>query len=177
MKKKILALSVAFILAMGWAVFEPRAAETAVGGKEAPVIVQSFASNELRAGDVWKIYLKASDPGGKMKYIFATVSQPGVGTYPISIIKIKGENRKELSGYIYLSTAPIRSTQFFNLTLTLAVNIQGNGGLFSKPAVFPLAFNPQATQEAPPDGVFKEQSLGPIMVNLHTVSGGSGEIK
>lgn len=139
------------------------------------MIVQSFAGKELRAGDIWKVYLKASDPEGNMKYIFAAISQPGVGTYPLSIIKVKGENQKELSGYIYLNTAPARSTQYFNLTLTLTVNIQGKGGQFSQPAVFPLTFQPKPTREEPPEGVFKEQNLGPIMVTLQTVAGGSQE--
>ena len=174
MSKKTLALFVAIVLAMGWAMFQPRAAQTAAEGKTPPVIVQSFASKELRGGDVWKVYLKASDPEGKMKYIFATVSQPGANPYPVSIIRIKGENQKELSGYIYLNTSPASQGNFFNLTLSLTVNIQGAGG-FSQPAVFPLYFQARAIQGAPPDGVFKDQNLGPISVTLQTVSGGSAQ--
>ena len=174
MTKKILVLFVAFVLAIGWTMFDPRAAQSSVEEKGVPMIVQSFASKELRAGGVWKVYLKASDPEGKMRYIFATITQPGVGIYPVSILRIKGENQKELSGYIYLNTAPALPTEFFNLTLTLAVNIQGKGGVFSQPVVFPLSFSPQPGREAPPDGVFKEQNLGPIMITLRTTSGKRG---
>jgi len=174
MNKKIFALFSAFILAIGWTMVEPRAAQTPAEGKGTPVITQSFASGEVRAGDTWRVYLKASDPDGKMKYIFATISQPGVGTYPVSITRIKDENQKELSGYISLNTAPIGSTQFFNLTLTLTVNIQGAGGVFSQAAVFPLFFQAKAGQERPVEGIFKEQYLGPIMVTLKTVSRGRG---
>jgi hypothetical protein len=173
MNRKTLALFVAIVLAMGWAMFQPEAAQTAAEGKTPPVIVQSFASKELRPGDVWKVYLKASDPEGQMKYIFATVSQPGANAYPVSIIRIKGENQKELSGYIYLNTAPAAHVNFFNLTLTLSVSIKGTGG-FSQSADFPLSFEAKAAQEAPPDGVFKEQNLGPISVTLQTVSPGGG---
>jgi hypothetical protein len=173
MNKKTIALLVAIVLATGWALFEPRTAQTAAGGKTPPVIVQSFASQELRSGDVWKVYLKASDPEGQMKYIFATVSQPGANRYPVSIIRIKGENQKELSGYIYLNTSPVGPTSFFNVTLTLSVSIKGTGG-FSQSADFPLSFEAKAAQEAPPDGVFKEQNLGPISVTLQTVSPGGG---
>ena len=35
-------------------------------------------------------------------------------------------------------------------------------------------FEGKPTPEAPPDGVFKEQKLGPISVSLQTVSGGAG---
>ena len=168
MNKKIVALIVMLMMALGWAFFEPGAAQTPAEGKGIPVITQSFASEEIRPGDTWKVYLKASDPDGKMNYIFATVSQPGVGTYPVSITRIKEENRKELSGYLYLNTAPAGLPQFFNRSLTLTVNIQSRGGQFSQPAVFPLFFQAKPTQEGPPEGVFKEQKLGPIMVTLRT---------
>ncbi len=160
------------ITALAWANFEPAAAQAAAEGKRIPVIVQSFAPKELRPGDVWKVYLKASDPDGKMKYIVATVSQPGVGTYPVSIAKIKEENQRELSGYVYLNTAPARLARFFNLTLTLTVNIEDDRGQFSGPAVFPLSFVARPTPEATPEGVFREQDLGPIMVTLRTVGSG-----
>ncbi|MGD0627369.1 MAG: hypothetical protein ABSB32_22040, partial [Thermodesulfobacteriota bacterium] len=91
MTSKILALFSALIL--GWG--STGLAMAAPAEKEVPVIGQSFASKEMRPGDVWKVYLKASDPGGKMKYIFATVFQPGVGFLPPSIIRIQGENQKE----------------------------------------------------------------------------------
>jgi hypothetical protein len=163
---------VMFIMAAGGAILEPRIIPAAAEEKGIPMIVQSFAPKEITPGDVWKVYLKASDPDGKMKYIFATVSQPGVGSYPVSITRIKDENQKELSGYIYLNTAPARSARFFNLTLILTVNIKDEKGQFSRPAVFPLSFMAKPSPEAPPEGVFNEQDLGPIMVTLRTVGGG-----
>jgi hypothetical protein len=162
MTSKILALFSALIL--GWG--STGLAMAAPAEKEVPVIGQSFASKEMRPGDVWKVYLKASDPGGKMKYIFATVFQPGVGFLPPSIIRIQGENQKEFSGYIYLNTAPATSSQLFNQTMTLSVTIQGKGGVFSQPVVFNLYFTPGPKGEVPAEGVFKEQDLGPIMVTL-----------
>jgi len=163
MTSKILVLFATLILVWG----STGLVMAAPGEKEVPIIRQSFASKEMRPGDVWKVYLKASDPGGKMKYIFATVFQPGVGFFPPSIIRIQGENQKELSGYIYLNTAPATSSQLFNQTMTLSVTIQGKGGVFSQPVVFNLYFNPRPKGEAPAEGVFQEQDLGPIMVTLN----------
>ena len=82
---------------------------TALAGAEATgqataVITQTFASNELIPGYTWKVYLKASDPNGEMRYIVSKVYQPGWGDYPISRTKIQETNRKELNGYIYLNT-------------------------------------------------------------------------
>ena len=168
MGRKITVLAFVLLIVSGWILSDCLLAQALMEQKETPLIIQSFASKEIRPGDTWRVYLKASDPDGRMKYIFATVSQPGIGIYPVSIIRISGENQKELSGYIYLNTAPTRLPAFFNGLLTLTVTIQRKGGQFSQPVVFPLFFQAKATKEGPPEGVFKEQELGPIMVTLRT---------
>jgi hypothetical protein len=138
-----------------------------------PVVTQAFAAKEIRAGETWKIYLNASDPNGNMRNIFAVVYQPGVGQYPASIIRIKKQNQKELSGYIYLWTAtPWHPMDYVNLSVT--VQIQDKTGNFTDPIGFLLKLSARASQEAPPQGVFKEQELGPIMVKLQTIDGGGG---
>jgi hypothetical protein len=50
-------------------------------GKAAPTITASFAASEMTPGATWKIYLKASDPDGDMRYIVAVVKQAGTGVY------------------------------------------------------------------------------------------------
>ena len=166
MKKKILAAVFVFLcLAMGCATLEsPKG-----GGTATPVITQSFASGEIRVGDTWKIYLNASDPNGEMIKIFATVEQPGQ-SYPASITRVSKENGKEFSGYLYLSTAP-PATPLDGTAITLTVQIQDRSGNFSQPAVFPLTLKSLATQKAPPQGVFKELDLGPVMVTVKSIPG------
>jgi hypothetical protein len=102
-----------------------------------------------------------------MKYIVCAIQQPGAGVYSASYTRIKEENRKELSGYVYLNTInPGRLLNFVNLTLT--VQVQDKAGHFSQPAVYPLSLHARFTQEAPPPGVFKEEDLGPIMITLRS---------
>jgi hypothetical protein len=171
MKQKSWAAFVILLcLALGYAL--PAAAQT--GGKATPAINQSFASKEISPGQTWKIYLKAASPNGPMKNIFAEVHQPGMGPYPLSIIRIKKENQKELSGYIYL---PISNptTNLESLNITLTVHVQDTSGSFGPPAVFPLFINSRSTQEAPPPGIFKEQALGPVMIMLRTPDGGASD--
>lgn len=168
-KKVFFGAIVMLLLAIGFSAL----AGAEVTGKGTPVITQTFASKEIKPGESWKVYLNVSDPNGEMKNIYAVVSQPGVGEYPMSIIRVKEENRKELSGYIYMLT----STAWYPLdyvNLTLRVEIQDKAGNFSAPMVFPLSLSSRFTQEAPPQGVFKEEALGPIMVKLKTVDGGGG---
>ena len=170
MSKKVLAVGfVLLCLSIGYATL----ARAEADGKAIPVITQAFASTKVWPGETWKVYLNVSDPGGEMKYIFATVDQPGVGEYPLSIIRVKKDNRKEMSGYLYLVTAsPYYPLDFVNLTLT--VEVQDRSGNFSQPAVFPLSINSRYTQEAAPQGVFKEQELGPVMVSLQSIGGSAG---
>ena len=83
----------------------------------------------------------------------------------MSIIRVKEENRKELSGFIYLWTlTPWYPRDYVNIGLT--VQVQDKSGNFSQTAFLPLSLTSRASQEAAPQGVFKEEELGPIMGNL-----------
>jgi hypothetical protein len=138
----------------------------------APVITSHFAPSDLRAGDTWKIYLRASDSDGDMRYIVATVKQAGVGVYPVSLTRIREENRKELSGYVYLNTmggSSYSSLTFYSLTLTLWV--KDRAGNFSDPVEVPLTFGSRVeAQPAPPAGAYQDQDLGPVMIFLRSMS-------
>jgi hypothetical protein len=164
MNKKVLLATFAFLFL---AIRVMPLAGSEVAEKEIPIVSQSFASKEIRPGEAWKVYLNAAHPNGEMTNIFAEVYQPGVGQYPISIIRIKPENPKELSGYIYLPTSTSwHLLNFVNLVLT--VYVQDRAGNFSAPVAFPLSISTRFSQEAPPQGVFQEQDLGPVMLRLRT---------
>jgi hypothetical protein len=170
MKKKIFAsLALVSLLALYPGI--SGAAEKAEG-KAAPAITASFAAPELTPGATWKIYLKASDPDGDMRYIVATVKQAGAGVYPLSFTRIREENRKELSGYVYLNTfatSNYSSLLYYGLTLTLWV--QDRAGNFSNPVEVPMTFGSrEEAQSAPPAGTYKDQDLGPIMIPLRSIS-------
>ena len=135
-------------------------------GSNVPVITNAFAAQEIRAGDIWKIYLEASDPDGDMKTIVCSIEQPGV-PYPSSFTRIGEGQRKNLSGYIFLTTKPGL------VSLTLNVQIMDEAGHYSAPVSFLLVFGSKAKQENPPPGVFKENELGPININLQRISGHS----
>ena len=172
MKKKLFVLAIALLLIAGCAAMEPVEVREKMYGKGVPVITQSFASNEIRPGDTWLVYLNAHDPDGDMKQIVCEIEQPGVGVYPVSYTRIKEENRKELSGYIYLTTLHVNYFSFNFINLTLRVEIQDRAGHYSAPVFFPLSFNALYRQEPPPQNVFQEHDLGPIMIQLRTVDQG-----
>jgi hypothetical protein len=137
----------------------------------APVITRTFASREISPGETWKIYLRATDPEGEMKAIYATVDQPGRGPQAAGPIPIPEDQRQDLSGFLFLNTSGIQGLAFLNLTLT--VQIHNRTGHFSQPVSFPLVLNPRTVQEIPPVGAFQERELGPIMVSLEPGTGGA----
>ena len=170
MNKKIWAsmlMTLVFVLYSGIS----GAAEKAEG-KAAPTITASFAASEMTPGATWKIYLKASDPDGDMRYIVATVKQAGVGVYPVSFTRIREENRKELSGYVYLNT--LSSSNYSSLLyygLILTIWVQDRAGNFSAPVEVPMTFGARVeAQQDPPAGTYKEQDLGPVMIFLRSIS-------
>jgi hypothetical protein len=168
-RKIVLSAFLVFSLTMGFT----HIAKGQVGGLPVPVITQAFAAKEGRPEVAWKIYLNVSNPNGEMKNIYAIVDQAGVGQYPVAIIPVKEGNRKELSGYIYLP-GQSQWSQFEFVYITLTVQVQDQSGAFSSPAAFQLKFSSRAKEESPPQGVFKEQEIGPIMVRLRTIDGGGG---
>ncbi len=136
-------------------------------GNAMPTITQSFASPKISPGDTWRIYLNASSPDGKMKKIFVTVLQAGVD-YPTTIIKVKEEDQKKLSGYIFLNTLGPGS-QFNFVDITVVISIQDESGQFSQKAAFPVSFQGRFVQEKPAGGIFAEKNLGAIVVALHPI--------
>ena len=139
-------------------------------GNIPPVVTQSFASERLQPGDTWKIYLNAMDPEGAMRYIVATVDQPGVGEYAASFTRIPRGEQKNLSGYVYLNTYGPNGYEFLNFSyITLTLEIQDEAGNYSKPAVFTVHFNTRYTQQPPPAGLFKDKKLGAILITLHGI--------
>ena len=134
--------------------------------QEVPAIIYSFASKQIRPGDIWKVYLKASDPNGGMRYILSIIE--GAGSH-LSIIGIKEQNREHFSGYIYLNTYGMNNSPSF-LPLTLTIWIKDAAGHLSQPVIFPLELHNNIIQGEPPPGLFKEQDLGPIMVQIQSLT-------
>lgn len=70
-----------------------------------PVIHESYAPSVIRPGTTWRIYLHAEDFDGDMKEIITFVTQTGVAPFPTVINKLKGEDTREVAGYLYMNTS------------------------------------------------------------------------
>ncbi len=72
--------------------------EGPVGEKHRPVVEAITAQNEIRDGNLWKIYLRASDPDGDLDKIHVSFSQLGADFTP-DLLPQKTMAR-EMNGYI-----------------------------------------------------------------------------
>ena len=135
-----------------------------------PNIEEKWASDHARPGDVWKVYLMATDLDGDMKAVYCMIEQKGFGPYPVSSTPIKPEYHKELNGYIYFNTDGTGGggNTLNPANLTLRVKIQDKAGNFSNEVFLPLSLDAQSTQISHPPGYFKENNLGPIVIRLQS---------
>lgn len=160
--------AVGLLLLAGCAFLGGVAEREKVYGKAAPVITESFASPRVKMGENWLVYLNASDPDGDMNRIVCSVDfQAGVDhPYPISITRIGKDQQKNLSGYLYLDTSGL----YRPIQITLTLQIQDKAGHYSDPISFSLSIvepsSKENRQEEPPEGIFKEKNLGPLMISL-----------
>jgi len=110
-------------------------------GTKAPVITNSFAVEKGNYGYIWKIYVEAEDPDGKMLKIASAVDQPGYGRYPTDWLYIEPQYQKHLKGYIQWNTFSSKTHYLREWTnITLRVSIFDKAGKESNEVVFPFTF-------------------------------------
>jgi hypothetical protein len=68
--------------------------------------LDSYAPQNVKPGEVWKIFIKAEDKDGDMKDIVATISPAGMSFLTYSITSIEEEERGECAGYLFVKTPP-----------------------------------------------------------------------
>ncbi len=129
--------------------------------QEAPKIEKVWAPAEFNFGSVLKIYLKASDPQGDIRWVYVTAGGSGItkpsGAVPIRVKK----GTKDLNGYVYWdsSKAPQKSG---SATLEIMVeDMKGNESEGKSVTVKMVAKGAKA-EKAPAD--FQEVEIGPIMM-------------
>jgi hypothetical protein len=110
-----------------------------------PVIVDSYAPQNVKPGEVWKILLKAEDKDGDMKDIVAKISPAGRSFFTYSITLIHEGERGQFAGYLFVKTppSPYLRGQMFHLTIF----IRDKQGRKSDPIGLLLHFNGRSETE------------------------------
>jgi len=114
-----------------------------------PVIHDSYAPRVIRPGAIWRVYLHVEDYDGDMKEIVALLTQTGSAPFPTHYTKLKGEDSKEVAGYLYLSTPNDIAILGDRFQVELLVRDQRDNT--SEPITFSLRFDFGQPQEEIPE--------------------------
>ena len=110
-----------------------------------PVILDSYAPQNVKPGTIWKIFVEAEDKDGDMKKIVAAIAAGPQSFLTYSFVSIQEEEREHLSGYIFVKTprSPSLQGKMFHLTIF----VQDKEGRKSKSVAFLLHFTGESETE------------------------------
>jgi len=134
-----------------------------------PVIEDYYAVKAVRPGETWNIYLRGKDADGDMKYIAATLHESGAG-YDTAETFLKGENRAEFAGYLFLEI-PADMTLLEDMdNLSMKIFIRDWAGNESNAIDLPLTFVEHETHESIPGNLqdAAKNRLGAIDVDIRS---------
>ena len=110
-----------------------------------PVILDSYAPQNVKPGEVWKILLKAEDKDGDMQDIVAKISPAGMSFFTYSITPIDQGERGEFAGYLFVKTPP--SPYLQGKMFHLSIYIRDKEERKSDPVGLLLHFNGKSEAE------------------------------
>lgn len=155
MKKGIL-----LVLVLGLMVFCATKDSIAQGGP--PVLEKVWASPVTPSGKLLKIYIKASDPDGDMKWVCVAAGrrkQVTMGAFPIALTR---EARKSLNGYIYWDTSRVKK----NISGIAEITIEDSKGQQSETKSVFVEIKPGKdvkAEKAPAE--FRDVPIAPVILD------------
>ena len=131
--------------------------------QEGPVLEKVWAPAEVNYGSLVKIYIKAHDPNGDMRWIVVSASKPEqmqpTGATPIRLKKGVGT---DLNGYLYWDTRQARAKSNVEAKIFFMIeDWKGNESETQSVVVKLVAKGAKAAQKP---SEFLETEIGPIML-------------
>ena len=141
--------------------------ETQVVNPDAPVIIDYYAAEVIRAGTTWRVYLHAKDRNGDMRDIACVLVQRGHGNYPTSVTRLSEKHGEEVAGFLILRT-PV-DNNLRRISFTLRVLVRDAEGNRSERLELPLRFGRESEQKTPQKWKkLADPSLGRIQVQIRS---------
>ena len=159
-RRKEMRKGILLVLVLGLMVFCATKDSSAQGGP--PVIEKVWASPEVPSGKLLKIYIKASDPDGDMKWLFISAGRGKQATTAAIPIRIKKESAKSLNGYLYWDTSRAEK----NISGTVEIVIEDSKGMESEAKSVSVEIKggkDVKAQKASSD--FQETAIAPVMMD------------
>ena len=129
--------------------------------QEGPKVEKVWAPAEFNFGSLLKIYVKASDPTGDMRWLVVTAGGAGitkpVGSAPIRLKK----GMKDLNGFIYWDSS--RAAQRSGST-TVEIFVEDWKGNESAPMSVQVKMVTKGAKAEKPPAEFQNVEIGPIMI-------------
>ena len=154
--------------------------EGPVGEEHRPVIRALAAQSEIGIGNLWKIYIRATDPDGDIDQIYVYFAQPG-GSYT-SIPLVLRPPVKELNGAVLTWTTLAGSGfQMGDIYASAEIRVEDRAGNMSEPKTIEFTLGSFGPEDkfvpSPPfvkDIVYGQVDF-PIQSEDDLVGDGSGE--
>ncbi len=142
--------------------------EGPVGEKHRPVVDAIAAQNEIREGNLWKIYLRASDPDGDLDKIHVSFSQLG-GDFTPDLLPQKTTARK-MNGYILVWAILNGGSSAGDIYAEVDIRVEDRAGNMSQPKnlEFTLRQFGKEDRYVPPSRFNATNSLGQADFPLQT---------
>ncbi len=137
--------------------------------KENPPIVHfAYAEENVRQGDIWKLYLSVSDPTNNMSSIVCRIEQEGGVRHRPSVLYLKKSMQSGFTGYFALPTSDASAGNLWGEDWTLQFTFVDRGGNEMKTLQFPLKFDGGGPIKPLPPDLEKalNQRLGTIDVEF-----------
>jgi hypothetical protein len=129
----------------------------------------AYATEKIRQGDTWKIYLSVTDPEGNMHQVVCRIERPKESFYRPSTVYLKKGMEKQFTGYFVLHTNHHEEVADF----VLALSILDRAGDVRKTLRFPLEFDGSAEPMKPlPPDMEKDLNRRIGMIDFDWVLGG-----
>jgi hypothetical protein len=140
-----------------------------------PVIVDYYATELIRPGSSWRVFLHARDKDGDMEYIAFMLYQAGFGYYSSDYTWLEGSDRGEFAGYVTLRTPAEWSLTSEKFTLTVLVRDRQRNR--SESVKLPLGFGYVQPESIPEEWqAAAKHRLGRLVTNIQSlekIGGGS----
>ncbi len=133
-----------------------------------PIVHFAYAQDNIRQGDIWKIYLSVTDPTGKMSGIVCRIVQEGGVRHRPSVIYLKKGMQGGFTGCFALLTGDASAGNLWGEDWTLQFTFVDRGGNEMKTLQFPLKFDGGGQIKPLPSDLEKSlnQRLGTIDVEF-----------
>lgn len=131
--------------------------------QQGPVLEKVWAPEQVNAGDILKVYIKGTSPGGQMRWVIVSAARgAGKSTEPTGAVPIRvmKQFRQDLNGYVYWDT---KKAAVKNSEGTIWIMLEDWKGNESETKSVAIRLVPMGAKKEKPPAEFKEVEIGPIM--------------